>query len=151
MKTTSNQRFHVGAYGILINENKILLIKKSRGAYRGMYDFPGGGIEFNERIEEALKREFIEETGVILDNFSFLDYNEHFCDYLSEGGENRSLHHIAFYFKVFGNVDKIKEEPDGQDSLGAELVDIDNLDKIEIAPIARPIIEKLIKENQGSL
>lgn len=144
MNILTNQRFHVGAYGILIKENKILLIKKSRGAYKGMRDLPGGGIEFNEKIEETLKREFLEETGVILDSFSFIDYNEYFCDYLNDTSESRSLHHIAFYYKVFANIDKIKKDPDGQDSLGAEFIDIDDLNKIEIAPIARPIIEKML-------
>jgi len=53
MANPSNERFHVGAYGILIKDGKILLIKKSRGAYKGMYDLPGGGIEFGERYQSA--------------------------------------------------------------------------------------------------
>jgi 8-oxo-dGTP pyrophosphatase MutT (NUDIX family) len=147
MNNLLSQRFHVGAYGILINENKILLIKKSRGAYKGMYDLPGGGIEFNEKIEETLKREFVEETGVVLNNFSFIDYNEYFCDYLNETGEGRSLHHIAFYYKVFADVNEIKKDPDGQDSLGAEFIDVSDLEKVKIAPIAKTVIEKIIFGN----
>ena len=45
---------HFGAYGIIIHKNKILLVKKSRGPYKGKYDLPGGKIEFGESIEEAL-------------------------------------------------------------------------------------------------
>ncbi len=33
---------HLGVYGIVIKEDKILLVKKSRGAYIGKYDLPGG-------------------------------------------------------------------------------------------------------------
>ena len=50
----------LGAYGLLINNNKILLIKKKTGPYDGLLDLPGGTIEFNERPTEALKREFRE-------------------------------------------------------------------------------------------
>lgn len=46
-------------YGILIKDNKILLSKQWDG-----YDFPGGGMHIHENIEEALTREFWEETGI---------------------------------------------------------------------------------------
>lgn len=46
-------------YGILIENNKILLSKQYDG-----YDFPGGGIELHETIDQALVREFWEETGL---------------------------------------------------------------------------------------
>jgi 8-oxo-dGTP diphosphatase len=51
--------FRPSVYGVLIENNKVLLSKQWGG-----YDFPGGGIEIRETIEEALKREFFEETGL---------------------------------------------------------------------------------------
>jgi len=51
--------FRPSVYGILIENNKILLSKQWDG-----YDFPGGGINIDEKIEEALKREVFEETGI---------------------------------------------------------------------------------------
>ncbi len=32
----------LGAYGIVIENNKILLIKKAKGPYEGLLDLPGG-------------------------------------------------------------------------------------------------------------
>ncbi len=146
MTNLSNERFHVGVYGILIKNKKILLIKKSRGAYKDMYDLPGGGIEFGEKIEEALKREFIEETGVTLSSYSFFSNNEYFCDYMNESGEPRKLHHIGLYYKVTASFESIKSDSDGQDSLGAEFIDIKELNKIKIAPIAKKIIDRVTKD-----
>ena len=54
---------HVGAYGIILKDNKIALIRKARGGYKGKLDLPGGGIEHTETPEETLKRELLEETG----------------------------------------------------------------------------------------
>ena len=51
------------AGGILIENGKVLLIHriKDNDEY---YVFPGGGIETNETIEQATKRELLEETGI---------------------------------------------------------------------------------------
>lgn len=50
--------FRPSVYGVLIEDNKVFLSAQWDG-----FDFPGGGIEINETIEDALKREFFEETG----------------------------------------------------------------------------------------
>lgn len=50
--------FRPSVYGILIENDKILLSKQYDG-----YDFPGGGAELYETVEQTLKREFWEETG----------------------------------------------------------------------------------------
>ena len=41
----------LGAYGIIIENNKILLVKKFGGPYNGLLDLPGGTIEFCEKPE----------------------------------------------------------------------------------------------------
>jgi len=58
-KVGANQlTFRPSIYGILIEKNKVLLSKQWDG-----YDFPGGGAELHETIDDTLKREFWEETG----------------------------------------------------------------------------------------
>ncbi|CAN5494463.1 hypothetical protein BH10BAC3_BH10BAC3_01520 [soil metagenome] len=54
----------VRVYGILINENKQVLVSDEyiRG---GLYTkFPGGGLEVGEGTRDCLKREFMEEMGL---------------------------------------------------------------------------------------
>lgn len=48
------------ARGILVQNNKIALLFVSKKNY---HKLPGGGVEENESIEEAFKREILEETG----------------------------------------------------------------------------------------
>lgn len=54
------------AVGILMKDNgDVLLAQRPAGkAYEGYWEFPGGKVESGETVEEALKREFMEELGV---------------------------------------------------------------------------------------
>lgn len=50
--------------GILIKNNKILLIKRKNEPFKGKWALPGGFVEYGERVEEAVLREFEEEVGI---------------------------------------------------------------------------------------
>ena len=66
MKTANHSNItktHFGIYGSIIKNNKILLIKKARGPYTGLYDLPGGSPEPGESYRQTLAREIMEETG----------------------------------------------------------------------------------------
>ncbi len=50
--------------GILIENGKILLIKRAREPALGKWAVPGGRINEDETAEQCLKREFMEETSL---------------------------------------------------------------------------------------
>jgi len=137
---------HVGVYGIYIKNEKVLLIKKSRGPYEGMFDLPGGKIEKGETLEQALRREFIEEVGCEIKDLQFLSMNEYSCEYKTPKEVLLNFHHTGTYFVVSLTSDDIKVDDDGEDSLGSQFVNIVDLDNIKISPIAKPMILKVIKE-----
>lgn len=43
-------------------ERRVLLVKTTK--WRGKWGVPGGKVEYGESLEAALKREFLEETGL---------------------------------------------------------------------------------------
>ncbi len=50
--------------GVLIKGNKILLIKRKNEPFKGKWALPGGFVEYGEKVEEAVLREFEEEVGI---------------------------------------------------------------------------------------
>jgi 8-oxo-dGTP diphosphatase len=56
--------FNIRVYGILINDQKQVLVSDEyiRGGY--YTKFPGGGLEFGEGTRDCLKREFMEEMNL---------------------------------------------------------------------------------------
>jgi len=63
----------VGAL-ILNSRGKMLLAKSSK--WKNRFTLPGGHIELGESIEEALKREVKEETGLEIQSVRFLNLQE---------------------------------------------------------------------------
>lgn len=61
-----------GVYGIAVQDQKMLFTKKMSGPYEGLFDLPGGGLEFGESVEEALKREFKEEVALQFDKMDWV-------------------------------------------------------------------------------
>jgi 8-oxo-dGTP diphosphatase len=62
------QQFFIGVKAIIEHDGKILLIKRS-DKYKGIsgiWDIPGGRLEFGEEPEDGLRREVMEETGIKL-------------------------------------------------------------------------------------
>lgn len=70
-----NYESHFGVYALIFHpvEKSILLIRKALGCYTGLYDLPGGGMEAHELLEEALRREVLEETGCVITTASQLE------------------------------------------------------------------------------
>ncbi len=54
----------LAADGIVLDKGKILLVKRGKEPFKGMWAFPAGHVEFNETVEEAVMREVKEETGI---------------------------------------------------------------------------------------
>ena len=53
--------------GVLLLEGRLLTVLRGKPPFRGMHALPGGMVELGEPIEVALRREFEEETGLVVE------------------------------------------------------------------------------------
>lgn len=134
---------HIGAYAVIIKDEKIALIKKARGGYKGKLDLPGGGIEHDETPSETLKRELSEEiNGTVVDS-KLLDATAVNIKWQVESDLYQDLHHIGILYLVKIKEDILKKDGDGLDSEGANWYPIEKLTKEELSPLAWYSLEKL--------
>jgi 8-oxo-dGTP diphosphatase len=63
--------------GCLLKDNKVLMVLRDEEECpeaHMKWEFPGGKVDFNETPQEAIKREFEEETGTIIKVKKLLPY-----------------------------------------------------------------------------
>jgi mutator protein MutT len=82
--------------GILLENNRIMLIKRYVTAVRG-WSLPGGKLEFGETIEQCLTREMKEETGLDVKVRELLYITDRFYDV------ERHIVHMSFLVERAGN------------------------------------------------
>ncbi|MFD0676340.1 MULTISPECIES: NUDIX hydrolase [unclassified Paenibacillus] len=122
-----NKHTHLGVYGVLVKDNRMLLIKKARGPHTGKWDLPGGSVEFGEEPYRTLQREFLEETGISELRGTIRTAVSYTLIYPYKQDELEELHHIGIIYDVELIDDNfvLKTDGDDQDSLGARWVDIE--------------------------
>jgi len=87
-------QFRTSAYGIIRHEGKILLVNTRSS---GKWFFPGGEVEIGESLEDAIKREVLEETGIEIKVEKFLTFKESFFYYdpLDKAWQNYGFFYIC--------------------------------------------------------
>ena len=133
----------IGCYAIIIEDDKIALVKKAGGGYKGKYDLPGGGMDHAETPIETLKRECMEEIGVEVESQELFDATATNIKWQMTEDTIEDLHHIGILFKVKLKSHTLKEDADGLDSLGAEWKEIDLLTEEVTSPFTWYALKKL--------
>lgn len=135
---------HIGSYGLIIKDEKIVLIRKGRGAYTGKLDLPGGSFEHGETPEETVIREIKEELGRDVISCSLFDANSCRVEwYVKQRDDIEDLHHIGFFYKIEIDNDLVKSDEDGFDSLGAAWYNINELKEDDVSPLTWIELQKL--------
>ena len=132
-----NNRPRVRVGGILIEDDRVLLIEHTKND-RSYWLLPGGGVDWGESIEEAIKREFLEETNLTVEIENFLFISETLAP-------DNTKHVINLYFRV--------KRISGDMLLGEESIlsdlkffTLEEIEKIKIYPNINDILKKIMKK-----
>lgn len=97
----------------------VLLVKRGREPSRGYYAFPGGRVETGESLEQAARRELLEETGLGVGQLEFLR------DYHIDGMHEDRL--LRYRLHVFAAVHEAGEAIAGDDADEADWFSLETM------------------------
>lgn len=128
----------IGVGAVVFDGSRVLLIERRQEPLQGWWTLPGGLVEAGERLDQALRREVLEETGlevepltvaaiferIIKDDAGRAEYHYVIVDYLCRraGGELRW----------------------GSDVADARWVELAEIPRLKVAPGTPPVIEKAL-------
>ncbi|HMG92128.1 MAG TPA: NUDIX hydrolase [Chryseolinea sp.] len=92
-------RLRVRICGLCWDDDRLLLANHSSVAGKNVWLPPGGGLEYGETLDKALKREFWEETGLEIRQLDFAFG----CEFVRE-----PLHALELFFNVVKNGGTLK-------------------------------------------
>jgi 8-oxo-dGTP diphosphatase len=126
----------VGVGAVVLDRDRVLLIKRAHEPLKGQWSMPGGGVEVGETLEQAIAREVKEETGLDVTVGPIVDV----IDRIDREADGRVRHHfvlVDFVCRPVGGVLRGASDADA-----AEWVRLDEIDRYGVADVTVRVIRK---------
>jgi len=138
----SKQHSSVRAYGILIHDDAVALVRSSNPQHQPpLWWLPGGGIDFAESPEETLVREFKEETGLSVGDPTLFSVTS---DVRSRDNGDR-IHTVRIIYTVRWIGGELTHEIHGTTDHAA-WYPLAALDQLNLAEYARTAIQAVVRK-----
>ncbi|MFC4810943.1 NUDIX hydrolase [Paenibacillus sp. GCM10023250] len=134
---------HFGVYGVCVRDQRLLVIRKTKGPYAGRFDLPGGTVEPSESLLVALVREFSEETGSVIEPIRTIGAKDFVLPWRREGFDHTHCHHIAVFYETAWVGGEPEAAAGFDDSGGAAWVELARLHDDEVSPLVMTAIDWL--------
>lgn len=127
---------------VIVKDNIILATQRGYGEFKGKWEFPGGKVEFNENLENALIREIKEETNADINVIEYIntveyEYSNFFLkmhSYLCELSKN--------------NLEFVYHDNNSLEHENMVWLDLEDLEKLDWLPADILVIDELKKQNK---
>jgi len=63
----------VGVGGVIVQDGRVVVVKRATEPLKGRWSIPGGMLELGEKLREGAAREALEETGLLVEAGEVLD------------------------------------------------------------------------------
>lgn len=135
--------YHKTTLVVIENNGKFLLIRRAIEPEKGKWCFPGGHLDSGETLQECIKREAREETGV---DIELEEYDPFFVfEHPADPHDNLPAHtHRAHCFKakILGDPNDVKIN---HESIDSGWFTLEETKRIELTEYSKTTIEFLLK------
>ncbi len=135
-----NRGYNVGVGGAVVKEGRILLVRRATARGRGYWQIPGGFVERDETLEQAVVREVQEEAAVEARPRGVLALRSRLQD------DSNSTYVVFLLDWSAGD-----PTPDGEETDRAEWLDLAEVEQIDPLPSINLAITRRALSGEASL
>lgn len=131
-----------GVGAVVVDQGRVLLVKRGREPSKGKWSLPGGMLELGESLTEGVRREVEEETGLQVEPVELIELIDRIVRETGSGTERVRYHYvIADYLcrVVRGN---LQASSDAAEVRWVEREEWNSHDLLALDPITVAVIEK---------
>jgi 8-oxo-dGTP diphosphatase len=128
----------VGVGGVIVQDGRVLLVRRLAEPLKGEWSIPGGMLELGEKLREGTVREVLEETGLVVEAGEVLDV----FDAIYPDASGRTRYHyvlVDFLCRVVGG--ELRASSDASDVRWAAAAE---LASFGLRPMTLAVIKKAL-------
>jgi mutator protein MutT len=133
----------VGVGGIVLDADRVLLVKRGREPLKGIWSIPGGKLELGETLREGVRRELREEVGLEVRVLEMVEVFERIT--LDEGG--RTAYHFVLIDFLCESIAGVARADDDVDEVA--WVERNRVSEYQTTEGAAAVIEKAFAMRDG--
>lgn len=129
----------VGVGGVIVQDGKVVIVKRRYDPLAGRWSIPGGGVELGETLEASVAREMLEETGLEVEVGPVIEV----FDRITRDDEGSVRYHFVLVDYLCWPVGGVLQA--GSDVAEAVLVDPSDLGPYDLTAKATAVIARALE------
>jgi 8-oxo-dGTP diphosphatase len=136
-----SKHWDVGVTGAVVRDGKVLFVQRNYEPNKGTWTLPGGYAEHTEKLDEAVKRELKEETGIDIEVKGVVAVRTRY-------GEKGGAVLVIFRAEVASG----EPQADQYEISAAEFFDADQIAKLDpVFPLSREVALRVLENDSNGL
>lgn len=127
----------VGVGAVIVNEGRVLLVRRGTEPLRGKWSIPGGLIEIGESLRDAVVRETREETGLEVEPLELIEL----LDRIHREGDRVRYHYVIADYLCHVTGGALKAASDADEVRWVERAEWNSHGALALEPITVRVIE----------